>query len=69
MRRMVHMHSQALELTLQSCAFSQAIDPDYYGFRDEEDGVLEKVEGEAEQQMRMQVSPTSRRNREGKCSS
>lgn len=34
----------------------QAIDPDYYGFRDEEDGVLEKVEGEAERLMRMQAS-------------
>lgn len=33
----------------------QAIDPDYYGFRDEEDGVLEKVEGDAERLMRMQV--------------
>uniref|UniRef100_A0A7S3QV93 Pre-mRNA-splicing factor ISY1 n=1 Tax=Dunaliella tertiolecta TaxID=3047 RepID=A0A7S3QV93_DUNTE len=33
----------------------KAIDPDYYGFRDEEDGVLEKVEGEAEEKMRMQA--------------
>ena len=33
----------------------RSIDPDYYGFRDEEDGVLERVEEEAEKLMRMQV--------------
>lgn len=32
------------------------IDADYYGFRDEEDGVLEKVEAEAEKVMRQKVS-------------
>ena len=31
------------------------IDADYYGFRDDEDGVLEKVEGPAEKRMRAQV--------------
>ena len=35
----------------------KAIDPDYYGFRDEEDGVLEKLEADAERIMRMQVRP------------
>eukprot|EP00877_Chromochloris_zofingiensis_P010351 jgi/Chrzof1/556/Cz01g20100.t1 len=34
----------------------KSIDPDYYGFRDEEDGVLLKVEAEAEQVMRARVS-------------
>jgi len=29
----------------------KAIDPDYYGFRDEDDGLLVKVEAEAEKQM------------------
>ncbi|KXZ56754.1 hypothetical protein GPECTOR_1g68 [Gonium pectorale] len=33
----------------------RSIDPDYYGFRDEEDGVLERVEAEAEKLMRMQA--------------
>lgn len=33
----------------------KAIDPDYYGFRDEEDGVLEPLEAEAEKNMRTQV--------------
>mmetsp|Transcript_21392 Transcript_21392/g.36474 ORF Transcript_21392/g.36474 Transcript_21392/m.36474 type:complete len:276 (+) Transcript_21392:105-932(+) len=33
----------------------KAIDPDYYGFRDEDDGVLEKVEAEAEKFMRAQA--------------
>jgi len=33
----------------------KAIDPDYYGFRDEEDGVLVKVEEEAEKNMRAEV--------------
>ncbi|GIL43642.1 hypothetical protein Vafri_1315 [Volvox africanus] len=33
----------------------RAIDPDYYGFRDEEDGVLERVEAEAEKMIRMQA--------------
>ena len=33
----------------------KAIDPDYYGFRDEEDGVLVKVEAEAERNMRAEV--------------
>lgn len=31
------------------------IDADYYGFRDEEDGVLEKVEAVAEKTLRAQV--------------
>lgn len=31
------------------------IDADYYGFRDDEDGVLEKVEAPAEKRMRAQV--------------
>lgn len=31
------------------------IDADYYGFRDDEDGVLEKVEAPAERRMRAQV--------------
>lgn len=31
------------------------INGDYYGFRDEEDGVLEKVEAEAEVVMRQEV--------------
>ena len=35
----------------------QHIDADYYGFRDEEDGVLEKVEAVAEKTLRAQVSP------------
>ena len=33
----------------------QHINGDYYGFRDEEDGVLEKVEGEAERVVRQKV--------------
>lgn len=33
----------------------RAIDPDYYGFRDEEDGVLERVEAEAERMLRAQA--------------
>lgn len=33
----------------------KAIDPDYYGFRDEDDGLLERVEGGAEREMRAQV--------------
>ncbi len=33
----------------------KAIDPDYYGFRDEEDGVLETAESRAEKLIRMQV--------------
>ena len=32
------------------------IDADYYGFRDDEDGVLEKVEAPAEKRMRAQVN-------------
>lgn len=32
------------------------IDGDYYGYRDEEDGVLVKVEAEAEAVMRKEVS-------------
>ena len=31
------------------------INGDYYGFRDDEDGVLEKVEAEAEKTMRSKV--------------
>ena len=38
----------------------KAIDPDYYGFRDEEDGVLVRVEAEAEKLMRTQVQRRSR---------
>ena len=33
----------------------KSIDPDYYGFRDEEDGVLERVEAEAEHLIRAEV--------------
>lgn len=33
----------------------RAIDADYYGFRDEEDGILERVEAEAELVMRRQA--------------
>ena len=33
----------------------QHINADYYGFRDEEDGVLEKVEAEAERCIRRRV--------------
>lgn len=33
----------------------KAIDPDYYGFRDEDDGVLVKAEAEAEKLMRAQA--------------
>eukprot|EP00197_Chlamydomonas_leiostraca_P006466 CAMPEP_0202869426 /NCGR_PEP_ID=MMETSP1391-20130828/12445_1 /ASSEMBLY_ACC=CAM_ASM_000867 /TAXON_ID=1034604 /ORGANISM="Chlamydomonas leiostraca, Strain SAG 11-49" /LENGTH=206 /DNA_ID=CAMNT_0049549739 /DNA_START=110 /DNA_END=726 /DNA_ORIENTATION=- len=33
----------------------KAIDPDYYGFRDEEDGLLERVEADAERSMRAQA--------------
>lgn len=33
----------------------RAINADYYGFRDEEDGVLERVEAGAEAEMRAQV--------------
>lgn len=33
----------------------RGIDPDYYGFRDEEDGVLEKVEAEAERFLRAEA--------------
>ena len=33
----------------------QHINADYYGFRDEEDGVLEKVEAEAERSIRRRV--------------
>ena len=32
------------------------INADYYGFRDDEDGVLEKVEAEAERNIRRRVS-------------
>lgn len=35
------------------------IDADYYGFRDEEDGVLAQVEGPAEAAMRAEVRPIS----------
>ena len=38
----------------------QGIDPDYYGFRDEEDGVLLKVEKQAEEHMRRAVSVPQR---------
>lgn len=38
----------------------QHINADYYGFRDEEDGVLEKVEAEAERNVRRKVSNTNR---------
>jgi hypothetical protein len=38
----------------------KAITPDYYGFRDEEDGVLLKVEAAAEQGMRAQVGCVDR---------
>lgn len=31
------------------------IDASYYGYRDEEDGILEKVEGPAEEEMRMRA--------------
>ncbi len=37
----------------------QHINADYYGFRDEEDGVLEKVEAEAERKVRQKVLNTS----------
>jgi pre-mRNA-splicing factor ISY1 len=33
----------------------RAIDADYYGFRDEEDGILQRVEAEAEGPMRRQA--------------
>ena len=33
----------------------QHINADYYGFRDEEDGVLEKAEAEAERSIRCRV--------------
>jgi hypothetical protein len=33
----------------------RSIDPDYYGFRDEEDGVMVRVEADAEKIVRMQV--------------
>lgn len=33
----------------------QHINADYYGFRDDEDGVLEKVEAEAERNIRRRV--------------
>lgn len=36
------------------------IDADYYGFRDEEDGVLAAVEGPAEEAMRTLVSGSPR---------
>ena len=35
----------------------QHINADYYGFRDDEDGLLEKVEAAAEQQLRAQARP------------
>ena len=35
----------------------QHINADYYGFRDDEDGLLEKVEAGAEQQLRAQACP------------
>jgi hypothetical protein len=35
----------------------RAINADYYGFRDEEDGVLVQVEAGAEAGMRQQVGP------------
>lgn len=35
------------------------IDADYYGFRDEEDGVLAQVEGPAEAAMRAEARPIS----------
>lgn len=35
----------------------QHINADYYGFRDDEDGLLEKVEAAAEQQLRTQARP------------
>jgi pre-mRNA-splicing factor ISY1 len=34
----------------------KSITPDYYGFRDEEDGVLLSVEGDAEAAMQAKVS-------------
>ena len=39
----------------------KGIDPDYYGFRDEEDGVLERVEVEAERMLRAEVRRGSMR--------
>ena len=39
----------------------QHINADYYGFRDEEDGVLEKVEIEAERSIRRRVSSLARK--------
>ncbi len=36
-------------------AMHKAIDPDYYGFRDDDDGVLEPLEAEAEKVLRAQV--------------
>ena len=46
------------------------IDADYYGFRDDEDGVLEKVEAPAEKRMRAQVwhHPISNTKRCQECS-
>jgi hypothetical protein len=42
----------------------KSIDPDYYGFRDEEDGLLAKVEAEAEQHLKARVScPRTRAGR------
>jgi pre-mRNA-splicing factor ISY1 len=31
------------------------IDADYYGFRDDEDGILGKLEAQAEKKMRLEV--------------
>ena len=39
----------------------QHINADYYGFRDEEDGVLEKIEIEAERSIRRRVSSLGRK--------
>ncbi len=48
---------QAPKAPLRKTRFQmhKAIDPDYYGFRDEDDGVLVRVEAEAEKLMRAQV--------------
>ncbi len=45
----------------------KGIDPDYYGFRDEEDGVLERVEAEAEKLMRAEVGAGGGRARCAGC--
>jgi pre-mRNA-splicing factor ISY1 len=50
-----NLHRLIVQVRRTRAEMHRAIDADYYGFRDEEDGILEKVEAEAELTMRRQA--------------